>query len=316
MRFPLGKKFAFTVFDDTDYATVPNVKPVYDLLYDCGMRTTKSVWVFPSRGPFAGSSLQDDEYLCFILELRDRGFEIGLHSVGDGRFTRQEIRAGLDQFRAEIGYYPQVHTNHSFNPDNLYWRNKRFEWPVSLFYSLLCGKAACGGELRNTDVFWGDYAKEYVRYIRNLTFNDINTLASDPRTPHSVERTSEFTNLWFSSSDGDTVKEFTDLISPANVDRLADEGGACIVCTHFAVGFVAETGTVNPNFERNIHYLAQKNGWFVPVTPLLDHLAKHQGTDDPGYLYRLGLNVRWAAQRLAKWRRYGRRCAPAAPRQA
>ncbi|MFN6945112.1 MAG: hypothetical protein ACK4ND_09200 [Cytophagaceae bacterium] len=30
MTFPEDKKFAFTIFDDTDHARVENVKPVYE----------------------------------------------------------------------------------------------------------------------------------------------------------------------------------------------------------------------------------------------------------------------------------------------
>jgi len=32
LEFPYGKRFAFTVLDDTDVATVQNVAPVYALL--------------------------------------------------------------------------------------------------------------------------------------------------------------------------------------------------------------------------------------------------------------------------------------------
>ncbi len=32
IRFPENKKFAFSIFDDTDGATVDNVRPIYDLL--------------------------------------------------------------------------------------------------------------------------------------------------------------------------------------------------------------------------------------------------------------------------------------------
>lgn len=299
--FPGGKKFAFTIFDDTDNATVENVKPVYDLLYSCGIKTTKSVWVYPPRGRFSGSSLQNEEYLGFIHELRDRGFEIGLHGVGDGIFTRQEIRNGLDQFKIKIGYYPQVHTNHSANPDNLFWQEKRFEWPISLMYRLLDKrKTKSEGESRSRSSFWGDYAKQNIRYIRNLTFNGINTISSDPKMPYQINRTAEFANLWFSSSDGATVKEFTKLLSPANVDRLAEEGGVCIVYTHFACGFVNDSGKVNPEFERNIQYLAQKGGWYVPVTTLLDHLANKQPTIDPGFFYRFGMNIKWGSNILIK----------------
>ena len=48
ITWPGGKSFAFTVFDDTDRATVENVGPVYRFLAELGFLTTKSVW--PIRG--------------------------------------------------------------------------------------------------------------------------------------------------------------------------------------------------------------------------------------------------------------------------
>jgi len=44
IRWPEGKKFAFTVFDDTDLSTLGNVREIYSFLMDHGFRTTKSVW--------------------------------------------------------------------------------------------------------------------------------------------------------------------------------------------------------------------------------------------------------------------------------
>ena len=44
IKWPNNKDFAFSVFDDTDFATVENVKEVYSLLKDYGLQTTKSVW--------------------------------------------------------------------------------------------------------------------------------------------------------------------------------------------------------------------------------------------------------------------------------
>jgi len=299
--FPEGKKFAFTVCDDTDNATVANVKPVYDLLYSCSIKTTKSTWVYPPRGSCKGSSIQDEEYLSFIHELQDRGFEIGLHNVGDGLFSRQEISDGLDIFKEKIGYYPKIHSNHSANPDNLFWWENRFVWPINLIYKLFKNSTVKrGGELQINNFFWGDLTKRHIRYIRNLTFNNINTIASDPKMPYQINKTAEFSNLWFSSSDGRTVNEFTELISPENIDHLAKDGGICIIYTHFASGFVNEKGEINSQFEKNIRYLAQKNGWFVPASTLLDHLAKKQTTIDPGYLYKLGTNIRWVTNKLTK----------------
>ena len=47
VQFPGGARFAFTVMDDTDVATVENVRPIYRLLDSLGMRTTKTVWPMP-----------------------------------------------------------------------------------------------------------------------------------------------------------------------------------------------------------------------------------------------------------------------------
>jgi len=82
VEFPDGKEFAFTIVDDTDNATVENVKPVYDHLYNCGLRTTKTVWVYPPQegNSFTGECLLDENYFQFMKELQERGFEIALHN--------------------------------------------------------------------------------------------------------------------------------------------------------------------------------------------------------------------------------------------
>jgi len=306
MKFPDGKTFAFTIFDDTDNATVENVAPVYNLLRDSGLRTTKSVWVFPPRGSYKGSSLADESYLRFIRDIQASGFEIGLHNVGDGLFSRDEITEGFERFRDLIGHYPEIHTNHVSNPDNIYWWDRRFEHPISSIYRLTGRTRRQRGIDPEDETFWGDIAKRHLRYIRNLTFNDINTLACDPRMPYRTARTSKYANRWFSSSDGHTVAEFSDLIDAANVDRLERTGGACIVYTHLASGFVY-SGHVDPGFERKISALSKRNGWFVPVSTLLDYLAGQNATDaDPGYAYRLKTNLRWISHRIGKKRRYRR----------
>jgi hypothetical protein len=310
IRFPDNKRFAFTVFDDTDGATVDNVKPVYDFLHELGIKSTKSVWVYPSRGSFGGSSLHDEEYARFILSLRDKGFEIALHSVGDGKFTTVEIREGVELFKSIVGYYPKVHANHASNPDCLYWWEKRFEEPISFFYTLFSSRQSQdGGETRDGECFWGDVAKQHIKYIRNLTFGGIDTLAIDPRMPYLRKRTLEYSNYWFSSSDGHTASEFLDLLTEGNIDRLAEDGGACIIYTHFASGF-ATGGNLNPGFRKSIEYLTRQDGWFVPVSTLLDYiLSERQQIGckiEPSYGYFLYLNWRWAIDRYIKHRRYHR----------
>ncbi len=308
-HFPGGARFAFSVFDDADSATVTNSAPVYRLLAQHGILTTKSVWVYPPRGQSDGECLLDPDYRDWILQLKAQGFEIGLHNVGDGVFTRREILDGLDIFRNVIGSYPRAHSNHASNPDCIYWWHDRFQWPVNLLYRvaypLLHGPSVQrSGDDPSSPYFWGDACKEHISYIRNLTFNAIDTLACDPRMPYRVKSKEAFSNLWFSSSDGQRVEEMRDLLSPANVDALEANGGACIVYTHFAAGFVDQAGRVDPTIERGIAYLASKRGWFVPVSTLLDHLANLGSSEDPGYRYLLARNGRWAIDRLRKWWRY------------
>ncbi len=315
VQFPGGRRFAFSVFDDADDGTVRNLSPVYHLLNDCGVLTTKSVWVYPPRGRFSGQSLMDDDYLSFILQLRSQGFEIALHGVGDGIFTSREIMEGMEIFRRKIGEYPRLHTNHSSNPSNLYWWHERFAFPISTLYRWATVFLSSRGGAPNHSLgsrpdspqFWGDIAKQHILYMRNLTFNDIDTLACDPRMPYRVTRKASYSNLWFSSSDGHTVEEMIDLLAPENLDRLEDQGGACIVYTHFASGFVGSDGRLVPRFRRAIEDLAGRAGWFVPVGTLLDHLrASHAKDADPGYWYELALNLRWLADRIVKRARYHR----------
>jgi hypothetical protein len=309
--YPGGARFAFSIFDDADNATVANVAPVYRMLAQYGILTTKSVWVYPPRGPFKGESLVEADYRTWIQEIAAQGFEIGLHNVGDGPFTRAEILAGLELFREAVGSYPEAHANHVSNPDSVYWWSRRFEWPFSWLYRAIYSlfyrsRVPLGGENPASPHFWGDAFKEHIRYARNLTFNGIDTLARDPRMPYRVGSKSTYSNQWFSSSDGQTIEEMCDLLSEANVDSLEANGGACIVYTHFASGFVGDDGRVDPTFERRIAYLASKRGWFVPVSPLLDHLATQGSTDDPGYRYRVSRDVSWAIGRVGKWWRYRR----------
>ena len=99
-NFPDGKRFAFTVFDDTDNSTVQNVGPVYQLLDELGMRTTKSVWALPNvpGARFSGSNLHDRDYLEWVVGLQSKGFEIALHNVRNSDSPRDIVEHGFAEF--------------------------------------------------------------------------------------------------------------------------------------------------------------------------------------------------------------------------
>lgn len=309
-RWPNGARFAFSVLDDTDGATVARIRPVYELMHSLGMRTTKSVWVYPSRDRIGGDTIDDPGYLAYVRSLKDRGFELCLHGVGDGAFSREEILAGHERFREEFGGYPRIHANHSRNIDNLHWGSERFVWPVSLLFRLLDRKIGAGGSqghVRGSRHYWGDLAKQHVEYVRNLVFNRVDTLGCDPRMPYPIAGTQDAVNNWFSSSDGHTVDEFCRLIHPDRIRSLERSGGACLVYTHFAEGFVDGTGTLHPVFEERMRHLASRPGWFVPMTTVLDRLRSAQaGRPAPGYPYLLRVDARWALERVEKLVRFRR----------
>lgn len=308
MQWPNGKEFAFSVFDDTDGATLETVAGVYELLYELKLFTTKSVWVYPPRGRFSGQSLLDPPYLEWILQLQARGFEIGLHNVGDGRFSREEILTGLDLFKNLLGHYPRIHSNHENNLDNIYWMNERFDWPFNQLYKAYYRyierrDPVALGSRPGSPCFWGDACKLHIDYIRNYTCRNVNTLAFNPSMPYLDGRKAAFANRWFSSSDGHTVEEFCDLVRPQALEQLRSEGGACIVYTHFASGFVDGRGQLAPLFRTRMEHLASLNGWFVPASDLLDHLRSRQ---DAPLAHRRPSTGRWLADRLVKKLRYGR----------
>lgn len=207
LEFPGSKSFAFTILDDTDDSTLANVQPVYDLLSDLGLRSTKTVWPVPcpegNKLFFAGATMADGPYRAYVTELAARGFEITWHCATMGSSTRERTEAGLEAFRDQLGHYPSVHCNHGGNAENIYWGMNRYR-SAGLRHLLAIKSRISGqrfhGEDPQSPYFWGDLCKRHFRYVRNFTFKSINTLRCDPETPYSLDNT-PWVNLWFSTSD-------------------------------------------------------------------------------------------------------------------
>ena len=294
--WPDGKDFAFTVFDDTDRATVENVGPVYALLAELGLRTTKSVWPVTGTGTpvIGGATCDDPAYRAWTLELQARGFEIGYHGATNVTAPRELIETAIERFREIYGHYPLSMANHSGCADSIYLGPDRVSGVHRLVYNLMTHNSRRGvfrGHVEGDPLFWGDICREKVRYVRNFTFTGINTLAICPEMPyHDPDR--PYVNRWFASSEGQRVNSFNECLSEANQDRLEAEGGACIMYTHFATGFAVD-GAVNARFAELMTRLSQKNGWFVPVTTLLDFLAARQANPNIAPGRRRALERRW-----------------------
>lgn len=294
--FPEGKRFAFTIVDDTDLATLERVRPLYALLDRYGMRTTKTVWVLestePSHSPNLGDSLSDAEYRRFVMDLQSKGFEIALHGVRGGSSVRKDIVKGLEQFRSIVGDYPRVHVNHSFNRDNVYWGRRRWSFPpFRWLYSLLKPDEFSGDE-PTSPYFWGDLLRERIDYVNQFTFSDINLLDVTPNFPYHLPD-KPLVNLWFPTANGDNLDALEILLSPENVDRLEREGGVSLVYAHLGAGsFNDDDGGVDPRFEALIRNVARHDGWFATASEILDLLREQPGwTAEPSWRERIRLEV-------------------------
>jgi len=302
ISFPDGKKFAFSICDDTDNASEENILPIYNYLYQIGLRTTKTVWVLPSNDTlkFAnrGESLADSSYTAFILDLQSKGFEIAIHGARGGNTKRMETRNSLEKYKGILGEYPNIHINHFKNEDNLYWGKHKLSLVLMrILYEWVAGEEEYTGHDPESEYFWGDMAQEYITYVVNYSFHEINVLKVNPKMPyHDPKR--PYVNYWFHTSDGGAVDAFNQLLRKENLDQLEREGGVCIVYTHLARGFCAD-GVVNETTKERLQDLASRNGWFVPVSEILDYLRDNRKDKETlSFRERIYLELHWVLEKI------------------
>ncbi len=302
INWPHGKRFAFTVFDDTDHTTMQNGPGMYQYLFDLGVITTKSVW--PIKGEhvpkIGGTTCEHADYLRWVCRLKEQGFEIALHNATYHTSKREQTIAGLEQFKECFGEYPKIHANHADCADSIYWGDARLSGMNRLIYNVLTRFANRGkflGHVESSELFWGDKCKEHIKYVRNFVFSDINTLRICPYMPYFDEER-PFVNNWFASSEGADCRAFCQTISETNQDRLEEEGGGCIMYTHFGRADFYEDGLLNSDFRRVMERLSRRDGWFVPVSTLLDHVQKERGRHVISASERNRLERKWLIHRV------------------
>jgi hypothetical protein len=307
---PPGFRFAFSVLDDTDDSTLDNVGPLYAMLREYGLRTTKTVWPVAcpegSRNFFAAETLEDKKYLSFVHELADAGFEIASHGATMASSRRARTLEGLELLRTEFGRYPRLFCNHGQNRENLYWGSRRFQSPLlrALIRALERRDGdAYEGDTEGSPFFWGDVCREAITYVRNFTFERLNMLEVDPGMPYHVAST-PWVRFWFSTTDAPDVHVFNRVLSPERVDRLEAASGVCLISTHFGKGFVKD-GRVNPGTERVLRHLADKRGWFVPVSDILDRLVAVGRGQTLSRSQLLRLELRFLTDRIKRRRAHG-----------
>lgn len=301
IEWPDGKRFAFTIFDDPDGQSLKAGREVYALLRDLGFRTTKGVWPLAPTRPTAdtGVTCADPEYLAWVEDLEQEGFEIGYHGATCHTSTRPRTTLGLRRFRELFGSWPRTMSNHYNSREGIYFGDRRLSGLNRHIYNALTGfrnRNRYQGHVEGQELFWGDVCRERVSYVRNFVFTDIDTLSACPYMPyHDPDR--PYVRSWFASSEGNDCARFVEQISEERQDRLAENGGACIMYTHFGHRFVRD-GVLNPRFCDLMERLARRNGWFVPVGDLLDYIRAKREIHTLRPQERRRLERRWLIQKV------------------
>ena len=296
-NWPNNKSFAFSVFDDTDRATLENTQAVYEILSERGVYTTKSVWVQPpeQKPRIPGVDLSDEAYRRYTQELQSRGFEIALHNVSASHNTTTANRKGFERFHQYLDAYPRSFANHADNRENIYWGYKRLSGMNRALYERLSKQPEFSGEVEGSKYYWGDLSRQHLDYVRNFVFDDFNLFRADPYTPYHDPQKPDVKN-WFSSSNAATLEIFLKNVTEERILQLERERGYTILYTHFCS--FSSDGKPDPRFVKIMDFIAERNGWFVPVSTLLDYLKKQRGQVDitPRSLARL--ERRWLWQQI------------------
>ena len=282
--WPNGHKFAFTVVDDTDWATLPLVKPVYDLLANLGIKTTKTAWMFRGEGPAVngGATCEEPEYVEWLLSLQRQGFEIALHNAAPCTSSGEATKLALERFHELFGGNGILFCNHTQCRENIYWGEARLSGSHRVLYNLATlgrNRDISHGHVDGDPLFWGNLCQQQVRYVRNFVFDELDGLAVCPEQPyHDPAR--PYVNFWFTSADGGFIRTFLANFTKSKLKRLQEAGGLCIAYAHFAAEGFVQDGKVNSEFRKRMEYLASLNGWFVPASQILDYLRQGAVTSE------------------------------------
>jgi hypothetical protein len=303
--YPNGAEFAFTLLDDTDDTTLVNGPPVYDVLRDHGLRTTKTVWTYDApleqRGIYhAGETLDSPLYLDWVKKLESEGFEIAFHNASMASSNRETTVRALDHLSNTLEKPVRLHCNHGQNKENLFWGAARYQSrPFNALAKMRTGEWRSRhyeGEIPGSPYYWADVANSRLRYIRSMAFRRLNGLEIEPRRPYRDTAKLE-QPVFFNTADAPDCEAFNQLVTRETLDDLRRTGGWAIVSTHLGKGFCTR-GDVDKRFLKTIEYLAGMRGWYVPASQLLDFLVERDGCAPISSLERMRMETWHVLDRL------------------
>ena len=305
--WPEGKQFAFTVFDDADWETLENVGGVYSLLADCGLRTTKSCWVVrgdPDKGYAGGANRRRRRPLamaaatCSRRDSRSAGTARTWHSLPRRELTGRRWRSS-PSFSAIIPSRPRI----TPVDEAIYWGSDRLTGFHSFLYNLLTALSqqpasiAATSKATNTS---GATCAGRRSSISAISSFRTSTRCGAARSCRTTTRTGRTSTIGLPRP---TAPRCSDLIaaSPSGSRTSWRRRGAPASCTPTSPTVSPRGGKVDPQFEQLVRRLAAKNGWFVPVTTLLDYLLSVRRRHEITPVERRRLESALADDKAVRW---------------
>ncbi len=165
IRWPDGKRFAFTVFDDPDSQPLEESRVIYGFLRDAGFRTTKGVWPL---GPYREGELA-------VGIVRESGVSSACSRFAEGTDLKSDSTArrcrphrgrqtqrALELFREYFDSDPAVMSNHFYNQEGIYWGPARLSGMRRLLYRLATAHQRpmrYSGHVAEDPYYWGTSAR-------------------------------------------------------------------------------------------------------------------------------------------------------------
>lgn len=279
---PYPYRAGFCITDDTDAATLPRVKAVYDYLMEMNFPTTKTVWPFKPDdysgipalpdSTLRGITLEDEDYFDYCRKLQENGFEIALHGASAGNNRRERIKEAFELMERHFSG-SNTYICHSKNAENIYWEEKVTSLPTIKQLLALYSSHESNGEVEESDYFWGDICKEKVRQIRLFRTRKTNTLKANPSMPyHDPQK--PYVNSWFSA----TKRSLKDCADPDGLSRLKAENGLTVLYQYMHRYADARSQELDPGFKEAVQRIGGDSEiWINTTQKVMERLRLIQG---------------------------------------
>lgn len=281
--YPNGYNFAFTIVHDADYAYSKRLEPIFRVFNELGLKITATVFIKRASEEFEASNikylksvnqrdrpfwgyrnvpLSEEEEKGFYKRIAALGHEIGMHTPSATSDTRETVIQSFERFKKVFGSYPKIYVEH-WGEGNKETQGNEGANPQSPYYCT---------DLLNHYRCWVWAIPGGLAKPSHKKFYNILAVNGSPFSDYALKKFGIVNGFLRSGQyrhgDGDGFLEW---YSRENIDALEKERGLALVYAHLDIKWLdKKTRKMRKKLEKRLHYLASKDGWFVPAGKILD----------------------------------------------